>query len=262
MNTAPQPGEHGRILTVFAAKGGCGKTTLATNLAVVLNAAGARRVCLVDLDLASGDVASMLALEPDRSLVDAVGAGPLDAATVSSLVTPVWPSLDCILAPAAPGGAAEVPSSLVEELLAILPSMYDYVVVDTPAQFSAHVLAALDSSHQHVLLTTPERPALQNLRLTLDMLDMLGYRRESRSVVLNRCDSRVGLTADDVEKAIKHSIAGELPSGWDVSASINHGVPLTAAAPGHRFSLAVNRFVENHVTTTHSASPAEPRWPW
>jgi len=257
---------NGRILTVFAAKGGCGKTTLATNLAVVLNAGGARRVCLVDLDLAFGDVASMLALEPAGSLVDAVtgdGGGRLDVAAVSSLVTPIGSNLDGVLTPVVPGDAARVPVTLVEELLAILPSIYDYAVVDTPAQFSANVLAALDNSHYHVLLTTPERPALHNLRRTLDMLDMLSYSRASRSVVLNRCDSRVGLTTRDVERTIKAPIAGELPSSWDVSASINRGVPLAAAQPEHRYSQAVRRFVESHITTARfNTGTTETGRPW
>ena len=255
---------NGRIVTVFAAKGGCGKTTLATNLAVVLNAGGTRRVCLVDLDLAFGDVASMLSLEPAGSLVDAVaGAGQLEIAAIPSLVTPVGAGLDSVLTPVVPGDAARVPATLVGELLAILPSIYDYVVVDTPAHFSAHVLMALDSSHHHVLLTTPERPALHNLRLTLDMLDLLSYSRAARSVVLNRCDSRVGLTADDIERTIKTAIAGELPSSWDVSASINHGVPLAAEQPEHRYSQAVRRFVERHITTAHfNTDTTESSRPW
>src|SRR5438046_2253073 len=55
--TAPETGRHGQIVTVFAAKGGCGKTTLATNLGVVLAMGTGHRVCIVDLDLAFGDVA-------------------------------------------------------------------------------------------------------------------------------------------------------------------------------------------------------------
>ena len=70
--------------------------------------------------------------------------------------------------------------------------MYDYVVVDTPAQFSEHVLTAMDVSSQLVLLTTPDVPALKNLRVALDMLDLLSYPRQIRSVVVNRSDSKVG----------------------------------------------------------------------
>ena len=46
-----EEGDRGVLVTVFSAKGGCGKTTLSTNLAVALTEGGRHRVCLVDLDL-------------------------------------------------------------------------------------------------------------------------------------------------------------------------------------------------------------------
>jgi MinD-like ATPase involved in chromosome partitioning or flagellar assembly len=249
----------GQIVTVFSAKGGCGKTTLATNLAAVLYDGGARRVCLVDLDLTFGDVASTLAMQPVRSLVDALSwQGRLDTSRVPSLVTAFQPGLDCILAPAGPGDGAKVPASLVGELLAVLPASYEYVVVDAPAQFSAHVLTALDSSHHQVLLTTPERPALKNLRLTLDMFDLLSYPRAARAIVVNRSDSRVGLTAAEVEDLVRSPIAGHLPSRRDVPASINRGVPLAMAEPDHVVSQAVRRLAAEHLSPVRRPAGNQP----
>ncbi len=248
---AQEDRSSGRIITVFSAKGGCGKTTLATNLAVALNADGKRRVCLLDLDLGFGDVASTLRLTPDRTLADAISfraSNDNAVADVAALTTPFRPGLDCILAPVGPGQAERVPATVITELLAVLPLMYDYTVVDTPAQFSQHVLAALDNSDHHVLLTTPERPTLKSLRLTLDTLDLLSYRRKARSIVFNRCDSRVGLEGDDVEKLLKSPIACWIPSSWDVPASINRGVPLVAAQPQHPVSIAVRRLADDLLT--------------
>jgi MinD-like ATPase involved in chromosome partitioning or flagellar assembly len=262
---APSSGRPpGHIVTVFSAKGGAGKTTLATNLAAVLHDGGNRKVCLLDLDLTFGDVASTLALEPARSLVDALAwGGGLDSARLSSLVTVFRPRLDCILAPAGPGDGNRVPAVLVAELLAALPTEYDYIVVDTPAQLSSHVLTALDAAHHQVLLTTPERPSLKNLRLTLDMCDLLGYPREVRAIVVNRSDSRVGLSRTEVEDLVRHPIAGHLPSRRDVPASINRGVPLTMTEPEHMFSLAVRRLVnEQIVLTTDVPAPDQQSWSW
>ena len=243
----------GRVITVFSAKGGCGKTTLATNLAVVLHANGAKRVCLLDLDLGFGDVATTLQLNPDRTLADAVSLKrKLDALGAAALATPFRPGLDCILAPVGPGEAERVPATIVSDLLAVLPAIYDYVVVDTPAQFSEHVLAALDNSHHHVLMTTPEVPTLKSLRLTLDTLDLLSYRRRARSVVFNRSDSRVGLAEAEVERVLRSPVACRIPSSWDVPASINRGVPLSLAQPEHAVSVAVRRFAEAYLV----AAPA------
>lgn len=260
----PDDGTTGRIITVFSAKGGCGKTTLATNLAAVLHDDGAERVCLVDLDLTFGDVASTLALEPRRSLVDGLRwQGRLDSARVPSLVTAFRPALDCILAPAGPGDGARVPAALVGELLTVLPTSYQYVVVDTPAQFSEHVLTALDAADHQVLMTTPERPALKNLRLTLDMLDLLAYPRQSRAIVVNRSDSRVGLTAGEVEDLVRSPIAGQLPSRRDVPDSINRGIPLAITDPDHVVSRAIRRLATDHLQPVRrpAGSPRRPSRP-
>ena len=245
-----EPRHSGRIVTVFSAKGGCGKTTVATNLAVALSAGGARQVCLVDLDLAFGDVAISLRLTPSRNLIDAVETQIVsggDDDRVDALLTPFRPGLDCILAPVEPGDAEKVPAAVVGDLLERLRRRYDYVVIDTPSQFSEHVLAALDASQHHVLLATPEIPALKNLRLTLDMLDLLSYDRGARSIVLNRADSHAGLSAGDVEKAIKSPIAVHIPSSRDVPASINLGVPITVSKPDHPVSQAIRLLADHTV---------------
>ena len=239
------PTRHGKIVTVFAAKGGCGKTTLATNLGVVLARHDGYRVCVMDLDLAFGDVGITVRLTPVRTMVDALPmAGHLDTTGAASLLTSYRPGLDMLLAPVAPGDAEKVPPSLVGELLSVLRGMFDYVVVDTPPQLSEHVLIALDASAHHVLLTTPDLPALKNLRLTLDILDVLSYPREIRAVVLNRSDAKVGLTAKDAEQAGRCPIAGHIPSSRAVPTSINEGIPITLADPAHPVSQGITRFAE------------------
>ena len=188
---------RGKVVTVFAGKGGCGKSTLATNLAVALAAGGARRVCLVDLDLAFGDVAIMLQLVPERSIADAVPmAGRLDetgaALAAHAVRARAWTRCSRRPARPRPSGSA---GNWSPRSSSVAREMFDYIVVDTPPFFSDQVLAALDASDCYVLLATPDIPALKNLRLTLDMFDLLEYPKERRLVVLNRADARVGLTA-------------------------------------------------------------------
>jgi pilus assembly protein CpaE len=251
-----------RVVTVFSAKGGCGKTTVATNLAAVLADGGKSSVCLVDLDLAFGDVAIALQLVPVRTTIDAVAmSGSIDEVGAQSLVTPHSPGLDAICAPLEPGEAERIPASTVVDLLRVLKRMYDYVVIDTPPAFTEHVLASFDVSDVYILLATLDIPALKNLRLTLDMLDVLGYPRESWQVVLNRSDSRVGLSVDDVVKTLKVPLATQIPSSRAVSASINKGVPIVLDEPRHPVSAAIKQLVERHIRTapipTPVANPAE-----
>jgi pilus assembly protein CpaE len=241
---------YGRVLTVFSAKGGCGKTTVATNLAAVLAGGGRRQVCVLDLDLAFGDVAIALQLFPAHTIADAVPlAGTLDEKGVSALLTQHSPGLTTLVAPVEPGTAESVPASLVGELLQVLRTMFDFVIVDTPPAFTDHVLAALDVSDQVLLLATLDIPALKNLKLTLETLELLNFPQERWRVVLNRADSKVGLSVSEVEKTLHVPISVRVPSSRAVPASINRGVPIVLEEPSHPVSQSLRQFAERDLLT-------------
>jgi pilus assembly protein CpaE len=241
-------GRRGVVVTVFSAKGGCGKTTLASNLAASLADNGRRDVCLVDLDLNFGDVAIVLQLFPAHTLADAVPLlETLDLPAVTALLTPHSPGLSALVAPVEPGSAETVPASLITTILQLLREQFDFVVVDTPPAFTDHVLAAFDQSDLIALLATLDIPALKNLKLTLETLDLLNYPRERLRVVLNRADSKVGLALSEVEKTLRVPIALHIPSSRAVPASINRGVPIMLDDPGHPVSIAIRQFGEDHV---------------
>src|SRR3954470_5236017 len=244
----------GRVITVFSAKGGCGKTTIATNLAAAIADGGRRSVCLLDLDLAFGDVAIAMQLFPAHTIADAVPiADTLDATAIGALLTPHSPGLTTLVAPVEPG-AADIPTSVIATVLRLLREMFEYVVVDTPPAFTDHVLAAFDESDVLALLATLDIPALKNLKLTLETLDLLNYPRDKWRVVLNRSDSKVGLAMGEVEKTLRVPISAEIPSSRDVPASINRGLPIVLDSPNHSVSNAIKQFAEQYVVTPGAAA--------
>jgi pilus assembly protein CpaE len=254
--TTPESGPTGRLVTVFSAKGGAGKTTVSTNLAAALADGGKRNVCLVDLDLAFGDVAIALQLFPAHTLSDAVPMmDSLDEQAVAALLTPHSPGLTTLVAPVEPGAAESIPAPLVGRVLRVLKQMFDFVVVDTPPAFTDHVLAAFDESDFVALLATLDIPALKNLKLTLETLDLLNYPRDKWRIVLNRADSKVGLQLGEVEKTLRVPISVQIPSSRSVPASINRGVPIVLDEPGHPVSQAIRAFAEKEVAAGVTAKP-------
>lgn len=246
----------GRLITVFSAKGGAGKTTVSTNLAAALADNGRRSVCLVDLDLAFGDVAIALQLFPAHTLSDAVPMmDSLDATAVSALLTPHSPGLTTLVAPVEPGAAESIPAPLVGRVLRVLRGLFQFVIVDTPPAFTDHVLAAFDESDYVALLATLDIPALKNLKLTLETLDLLNYPRDRWRVVLNRADSKVGLQLSEVEKTLRVPIAAQIPSSRSVPASINRGVPIVLDEPNHPVSLAIKQFAETFAAGMPAKAP-------
>lgn len=244
---------HGRIVTVFSAKGGCGKTTLATNLGVALAERGQRNVCIVDLDLAFGDVAIALGLRPARTIADAVPlADSIDGPTVISLLTTHSPGVKTLAAPLEPGLADSVPTDLVSRVLVLLREQFDYVVVDTPPAFTEHVLAIFDQTDVLALIATLDIPALKNLNLTLETLRLLNYSPKQWRVVINRADSKVGLLLSEVENSLKIPIVGRIPSSRDVPTSINRGKPIVLEKPRHPVSASIVKFAHDHVAAVTS----------
>jgi len=233
-------GGNGRVVLVFSAKGGCGKTTLATNLAESLAAMNVGKVCLVDFNLTFGDVAIALQVDPERTISDALGMqGGLDRQGVSSLVIPYKERFDVLLAPTQPADAEFISAALAAEVIGILTEMYQFVVIDSPPMFSDVVLKCFDLADSYVLLSALDMLSLKNFKVTIETLDALGYPRSRWNVVLNRCDSRVGLSAEEVERAIGMHIATKLPSSKDIPASLNAGVTLVSMNPHHPYSRAV-----------------------
>ncbi|TDP96765.1 AAA family ATPase [Labedaea rhizosphaerae] len=237
---------QGAVVAVLAAKPGCGATTVAANLGAALTAEG-RRVCVVDLDLRGGDLATVLAV-PRIQAADDDGTAPAE---------PSLPGLDCLAAPGAPGH--RVSAEHTADLLGALSMRYDVVVVDLPGTYGPHALTALDAADHRVVLTTPERPALQALAPLLEVLDQLGYPPAARSVVVNRADHRAGFASEELERAVQHPIAAQFPATPDIPASINRGRPLTADRPGHPFSRNVRRFAAHVLAAVEDRAASSQR---
>lgn len=254
--------QRGRVITVFSAKGGCGKTTLATNIAAALAESGRGTVALVDLDLAFGDVAIALQLFPTHTIADAVAIGEdLDGPALAALLTHHRSGLQALVAPMEPSAGDLVDTPLVTRILETLRNDFDYVVVDTPPALDDNVLAAFDQSEVVALLATLDIPALKNLKLTLETLDLIGYPRERLKIVLNRSDSKVGLSLSEVEKTLRAPIVAQIPSSRDVPASTNRGVAIVSDEPKNPVSLAIRSFIDEFVVAaaTDDAIPTQMR---
>ncbi len=251
-------GPRGKLITVFSAKGGVGKTTLSTNLAAAIAEGGKRNVCIVDLDLAFGDVSIVLQLFPVHTIADAVGIDrKLDPAAVESLLTEHSPGLKVLAAPVQPEAKDRINGELVGKVLGILKDTYDFVVVDTPPAFDDVVLQAFDDSDLLLLIGTLDVPALKSLKITAETLTLLNHPRENWRFVLNRADMKVGLTPAEVEQTLDLKISAAIPQSNDVPASINQGRPIVLESPRHAVSQSIKKLARECVAPTRAAVEPE-----
>ena len=244
----------GKVVTVFSSKGGCGKTFLSTNLAVSLARNGAE-VALVDLDLHFGDVAIMLHLFPSHTIYDAAQTqNPgLDALSLKSFLTHHDSGVWALVAPTEPTIADTINPGTIANILKLLRSAFDYVVIDTPPAFSEPVLAAFDESDWLVMLATLDVPSIKNLRLTLQTMELLHFPKGRIRVVVNRADSKVGLRLPDVEKLLSSPVDATIPSSRSVPLSVNKGSPIMLEEPKGPVADSIRRvaaqLVEREATT-------------
>lgn len=237
-----EPTKRGTLITVFSAKGGVGKTTLSTNLAAALADGGKRNVCIVDLDLALGDVSIVMQLFPVHTIADAVGMeGSLDPQAVEGLLTQHSPGLSVLVAPVQPDAKDRIKGELIGRVLHILKERFDVVVVDTPPAFDDVVLQAFDESDLLLLVANLDVPALKSLKITAETLTLLNHPKDRWRLILNRADMKVGLTPAEVEKTLNLQIHASIPQSNDVPTSINHGKPIVLESPRHPVSQAIKR---------------------
>jgi pilus assembly protein CpaE len=253
---------QGQVITVFSPKGGVGKTTTAVNLAMALSRNGARKVCLVDLDLAFGDVAITLQLFPARTIADAVHLqSGLDFSVLEPLLTDYRQLLSALVAPVQPDAKDTIPAALVGRILGLLKRNFDHVVVDTAPAFDEYVLQAFDETDELLLVTTLDVPTLKNVKVAVETLDLLNFPKPKRHLVLNRADDKVGLSPDKVESTLGMKIAAAIPTSSQVAHATNAGEPITIASPRHAVSQTLVKFANSLAGAPpkqdHKATPRE-----
>jgi len=241
----PRTKKAAKVVTFFSAKGGVGKTFVATNTGVGLVQQTKKKVILLDLNLQFGDVAVMLRLQPELTISEVVSAiDRLDAEMMKGFLTPHSSGLKTLLAPVEPDKADAISGEEVVKIIEILKGMCDYLLIDTPPSFNDNTLAALDNSDEIVLVASLDIPSLKNTKLSLNMMDLLQYPNEKVKILLNRANSRVSLNLRDVEHSLGTKTAAIIPSNIVVPLSVNKGIPLIIDAPRTPVARNLSGFVK------------------
>lgn len=224
---AAQPLEQGLVIGVISPKGGVGKTTVATNVAVGLGKIAPMNVVLVDLDLQFGDVASSLYLNPEHTMTDAVSnPASQDAMVLKAFLTVHRANIYALCAPSDPISADFISANQVTHLLQQLAAQFRYVVVDTGPGLTEHTLAALEQCTDVVWVAGMDVSSVRSLRLGTDVLRQLDLLPETRHVVLNFADSKSGLSVQDVESSLNAPVDIAIPRSKALTYSTNRGVPI------------------------------------
>ncbi len=245
-------GEIAKVITVFSTKGGAGKSVIAANLAVVLARRSSKPVVLVDADLQFGDVAVMLKLAPQHTIVDAVGSvDRLDAALLQQFLMRHEPSGLLILpAPLEPSFADQISAGEMVKIIELLRTFCEYVVIDTPAYFNEVVLGLIEESDEVLLIAGMDIPNIKNVKIGLQTLRLLNVPMSKLHLVLNRANSKVKLDVSEVERTLQIKAESLIPSDVVVPQSVNKGTPVVLDAPKSGVAKSIEQLADMFSTDT------------
>jgi pilus assembly protein CpaE len=249
---------RGRIITVFSSKGGVGKTFLSCNLAAALALSSKRDTAVVDLNVGMGDVLPSFGKEPVRSLQDLmVNEGWSDPDSVRAMGTPLHDHLWGFGSPSNPGAEAPGGGSVGKALRA-LRTAFAYTVLDAPPQFAEHIVAACDVSDVVCLITPLDVIGVRHLTMDLETLVALGVPSDRFRVVLNRANTRLGLSVADVERVTGIQTDALIPSSALVPASLNRGRHVVIHENRSPVARAIREFADTLISPRAAALNGHP----
>ena len=219
------PANVGKVYCVMPAKGGCGASTIATNLAYKLKR-GEERVLLADLDPLAGTVSFLLKIKSNFSFLDALARShDIDADLWRAVVTSRQ-GVDVLLSPEVmTEGMSELKdaSSIVEYARAI----YDVVVLDSGGVYGEWNLSQAKLADEILLVTTNELTALQAVQRSLSYIEANNIPRYKLRLIVNRYDRHTGLSKDVIGTALHTDIFQIMPSDYEaIQKALMEGKPL------------------------------------
>ncbi|TML91785.1 MAG: response regulator [Actinobacteria bacterium] len=252
---AERPAELGAVITVFSAKGGVGKSVIASNLAVALARNASGPVVLVDADLKFGAVAVMLKLTPQYTVLDVVAAMQrLDAELLQRLLLRHEPSGLLVLpAPVEPAFADQVSASDMVKIVKLLQTFCQYIVIDTPGDDNDVVRALLEEADDILLIAGMDLPHIKNVKVGLRALQEANIPLSKVKLVVNRANSKVGFDVGEVERTLQMKADCPVPSDIVVPQSVNKGLPAVLGAPRSGVAKSMERLAELFLAGSRSS---------
>lgn len=219
--------KRGRVVAVFGAKGGCGCSFIAANLAMLMGSSTA----LLDLNLQAASQDLLFGVKPRFSIADLVeNLSRLDDQLIARYLVEVAPKVSLLPAPPDAAAAEEIRADHIAEVIGILRERHDYVVLDLPQTFDTITIAALDQADEILLALTLDILSARAAQRALVIFGRLNYPRDKVRIVLNRWNQQSDLELKHVEKFLGERVTGFIPEDYRaVVSSINVGRPLVTS---------------------------------
>lgn len=208
---------NGQVHAFYSAKGGSGKTLLASMMAQSLSVHYGFKVLLIDLNAQFGNTDVLFGIQPVRSYFDLIPV--MDEMDIRHLKNVSnyheETNVTLLTGPANPAKAESIPDELIGRLIRVAKSHYDYIILDLPPHINNSTFTGLnESNHIHYILT-PDSLGLRAFKYTENLFErfQIGMGGEV-SILINRYHPKLELTLKDMEKIIGREIQGSIEADF------------------------------------------------
>jgi pilus assembly protein CpaE len=231
---------RGMTVTIFGAKGGIGKTTIATNLATALVRTTGSTVVLVDMDTRFGDVAIMMDVPVEQSIADvARHVDDMDRDKVRDYLVQHHSGVWVLPAPLHPSEWRNLTPQHIEKIIDLLAQSHDYVIIDTPGTFNEIIAATLEQASLILLITSMDIASIKDTALALEMLRAASVSEDKVKLTINHCTSANSLREEDVQRVLEYEVFWRIPHDLAVSSSTQLGQPIVLTRPYARVARSI-----------------------
>lgn len=235
--TAAPVREIGKVLTVFGAKGGIGKSTISTNLATLLAQRHGHSVLLIDMDTRFGDIAIMMDVEPESTVADLAGRmDEIDEASYRSALLLHDTGVHILSAPKHPSEWRNITADQMKEVIQYGATLFDYVVLDTPGTFNDLVATAIEVAHEVMVISSLDLASIKDTAYMLDLLEAEGYPSERLLLTINDVNAVNTIRVEDLPQIVHHDIYWKISYDDQVIRAGQTGQPVVVVKPKSRAS--------------------------
>jgi pilus assembly protein CpaE len=226
--------DQAQVLTVHSLRGGIGCSSFALNLGMSLYRLWGRPTLVIDAVLNAGQIALMLNASPHHTWEDLndVKLNEIDMSLVESLVSKHASGLDFIAAPSYPIAVDSFGDEIWQQILDQLRNIYEFIVIDTPHDFSNVAIHMLNHADQIFMLLSPEMAAIRAAICATNIYEKLSYPPEKIVPVMNNVIPQTGIKQNQVEKVLKRPVQHIIPyASNEFIRAINFGEPVVMSNP-------------------------------
>lgn len=242
--------EHGNLAgttSFINAKGGCGATSIAMNVACSIARQHDAKVALLDFNVQFGDISLYMDIKPSATLIDALmQADRLDPVFLDALMTKHESGVDILAGPHHLESVSDIKSEDVNKLLETIVQSYDYVFIDLPQVITPWVIDTLRFSEHVMMVVQNSLSTIKNAKLLMRSFPEMGVSMDKLEVINNRAMSKTNsVDFSKLKSALNRELIHRVRNDFEVAlASQDQGVPFRKISTSSKLTQDIEHLAE------------------